>query len=59
MKSLFKLLLWIFGIFWGLYILVELFVVVPQFGFRGVSVIRIFIGLVLFIGPIYYARKKL
>ena len=59
MKSLFKLLLWIFGIFWGLYILVELFVVVPQFGFRGVSVISIFIVLVLFIGPIYYARKKL
>ena len=59
MRTFFKLLLWIFGIFWGLYILVELFVVIPAFGFRVVSIIRILIGLILCIGPIYIARKKI
>ncbi len=59
MKTFIKIILLLFGIFWGLYILVELFVVIPAFGFRNVSVIRIMIGLFLSIGPIYYALKKL
>ena len=59
MKKLFKILLVLFGSFWVLYLIMELFFTIPYYsGLDGHAVVKILIGLVLSVGPLYYAIKK-
>tara|TARA_X000000950_G_scaffold286349_1_gene394984 strand:- start:175 stop:357 length:183 start_codon:yes stop_codon:yes gene_type:complete len=60
MKKLFKILLILFGSFWVLYLAMEIFFTIPYYsGLDQHAVVKIFIGLVLSVGPLYYALKKL
>lgn len=60
MKKLYKMLLVLFGSFWVFYLAIELFFTIPYYsGLDGHAVAKIFIGLVLSVGPIYYAVKKI
>ena len=60
MKKLFKILLVLFGSFWVLYLAMEIFFTIPYYsGLDKHAVVKIFIGLVLSVGPLYYALKKL